>query len=241
MRYAAVLEGPVASLAKCAQCFTSDLCRITELNSLWVLKSSSFNSCSSSSDVFPLADRMISTVRRILSLYCGLSYPLTVTSIQCIHPAGHICGNTIRAAQSTVITSPKAMTELAGRIHERPLATAIFESTLTDDTIKEALTLYQDTENRWADVYNIIEFLGGPDQIGQSGLGARTVASVVKRTANHYRHLGHPKSFLLPSNPPTLGEASLFAKRALSRWIESRLLVAPSIGAAAITRQSARR
>jgi len=124
------------------------------------------------------------------------------------------------------------MTELARRIHERPLATAIFESTLTDDTIKEALTLYQDAENRWADVYNIIEFLGGPDQIGQSGFGARTVASVVKRTANHYRHLGHPNTFLLPSNPPTLGEASLFVKRALSRWIESRLLVAPSICAA---------
>jgi hypothetical protein len=82
------------------------------------------------------------------------------------------------------------MTELAAPTHEQPLATAIFESTLKDDEIKEALTLYQDTENRRADVYNIIEFLDGPNQIEQSGFGARKAARVATQTANHYRHLG---------------------------------------------------
>jgi hypothetical protein len=83
--------------------------------------------------------------------------------------------------------------------------------------------LFPDTENRWTDIYDMIEFLGGPEQIEQSGLGTAKVARVVKRTANHYRHLGCRELYPLPSNPPTLDEASLFAKRALSCWIESRL------------------
>jgi hypothetical protein len=223
MRYVAVLESPVAGLAECARCFTSDLCRITELKGRWVLESSSFNLCSNPSDVFPLADAMLFIVRRIMSLYNGLSYPPTVASIQCIDAGGQLCGNTIRSSSIIKITSPTAMTELETPIHEQPLATAILESTLKDIKIKEALTLYQDIEHRWADVYDIIEFLGGPKQIEQSGRGGGKVATVVKRTANYYRHLGRPKPYPLPSNPPTLGEASLFAKRALSHWIESRL------------------
>lgn len=223
MRYVAVLESPLAGLAEWVRCFTSDLCRVTELNGRWVLGSSSFDSCSSPSEVFPLADAMLLTVRRIVSLYHGLSYPPTVAFIQCIDEAGQVCGRAVRGSFTIKITSPTAMSELTKPVRDKPLATAIWESTLTDAKIREALRLYQDFEDRWADVYDIIEFLGGPDQIEQSGFGGGNVASVVKQTANHYRHLGRQNPHPLPSNPPTLREASLFAKTALSKWIESRL------------------
>jgi hypothetical protein len=223
MRYVAVLESPVAGLAEWVRCFTSDLCRVTELNGRWVLDSSSFDGCSSPSEVFPLADAMLLTVRRIVSLYHGLSYPPTVAFIQCIDEAGQVCSRTVRGSLTMKITSPTAMSELTKQVSDQPLATAIWESTLTDPAIREALTLYQDFEDRWADVYDILEFLGGPDQIEQSGFGAGNVASVVKRTANYYRHLGRQNSRPLPSNPPTLPEAALFAKRALRLWIEARL------------------
>lgn len=89
--------------------------------------------------------------------------------------------------------------------------------------VREALKLFKDTEHRWSDVYDIIEFLGGPTQIGRSGWGDKEEARVIKRTAAYYRHLGNPKPSLLPGNPPTLDAASLFAMRALRLWIESRL------------------
>jgi hypothetical protein len=122
-----------------------------------------------------------------------------------------------------MITSPTAITELTIPVHGKPRATAILERAQKDAKISEALRLYRDIENRWADVYDIIEFLGGPKRIEQSGLGTRKEASLVRQTANAHRHLGSLKPAPLPPNPPTLAKASLFAKQALSRWIESRL------------------
>jgi hypothetical protein len=75
MRYVAALESPVTGLTECAQCFNSDLCRITNLNGVWVLESSKFNNCSRPLEVFPLADELLSVVRHIMSLYSGLNYP----------------------------------------------------------------------------------------------------------------------------------------------------------------------
>lgn len=223
MRYLAVLESGMTNLSELARCFNSDLCRILEFESAWVLESSRFNACSSPLEVFPLADATLSVVRRILSLYCGLGYPLTVSYIQCIDAAGQRCGRTIRSIMAITVTSATAIADMTIPIHGQPLATAIFERSQKDGKITEALKLYQDTENRWGDVYDIVEFLGGPNQIEQSGLGTRKEAGLVKQTANYYRHLGRPEPDLLPPNPPTLAKASLFAKRALSRWIESRL------------------
>src|ERR1039457_1705902 len=68
--YLAVLEeSPVTGLAESAECFASDLCRITKFSDRWVLESSEFNACSDPKGVFPLADATLSVVRRILSLY----------------------------------------------------------------------------------------------------------------------------------------------------------------------------
>jgi hypothetical protein len=223
MRYVVVLECPVAGLEGLDKCFNSDLCRITKFNERWVLESSEFNVCSKPNDVFPLADKTLSDVRRILALYRGLSYAFTVSSIQCIDDNGRPSGNCIRASLTVMIVSPTAVTELGTPIHGQPIGTAIYEGALKDSKIKEALELYQDTENRWPDVYNIIEFLGGPDGIGKLGFGTKTEAEVVKRTANHYRHLGATKPYPVPTKPPTLNDAAFFAKRLLRGWLESRL------------------
>jgi hypothetical protein len=224
MRYVAVLESPAADLAKYARCFTSDLCRISNLGGLWVMESSQFNACSDPRQVFPLADATLAVVRRILSLYHGLAYyPLSVGNIAEIDDRGHLRAKAARGSVRVIILSPTAMEEMTTLIHGQPIATAILERAQKDVKISEALKLFQDAEDRWADVYDIIEFLGGPNLIEQSGLGTRKEAREIKQTANYHRHLGRAKPFPLPSNPPTLGEASRFAKRALRQWIESRL------------------
>ena len=169
MRYVAVLESPVAGLAECAQCFKSDLCRVTELNGVWVLESSAFDACSAPGRCSPLADEMLSVVRRIMSLYNGLSYPPAVKSILCLDTSGQRSSNTIRSTLTFKVTSPTAVTELTKPVDRRPLATAIYERAVRDPNVSQALKLYQDVENRWGDVYDIIEFLGGPKQIERSG------------------------------------------------------------------------
>jgi hypothetical protein len=188
-RYVAVLECPVTGLAECSQCFVSNQCRITKFQDRWVLESSDFNVCSNPNAVFQVADSMLSVVRRIFSLYRGLSYPFTVDYIQSIDIDGKPCGRTIRASFTIMVTTPTAMTEMTAPIHGQPLATAIFEGAQKDAKISEALKLYQDIESRWADVYDIIEFLGGPKQIEKSGLGTAKEARVVKQAANYYRQL----------------------------------------------------
>jgi hypothetical protein len=57
-----------------------------------------------------------------------------------------------------MVTSPTAITELTIPVHGKPRATAILECAQRDAKISEALKLYRDIENRWADVYDIIEF-----------------------------------------------------------------------------------
>lgn len=126
MRYVAVLECPVTGLAECAKCFTSDQRRIADLNGRWVLESSTFNGCSAPGEVFPLADELLSVVRRIFSLYHGLTYALTVKSIQCVDDDGQLCGNTIRSSVTFRIVSPTAMAELATLINGKPLCNSDF-------------------------------------------------------------------------------------------------------------------
>ena len=223
MRYLAVVQSQSGVLEHFVNSFSSDACRITRFNEVWAFESPAFNASSSAAEVFPLADALLSDVRRILSLYGGMSSPVTVNYIQCVDENGQPCGISIRSTITIHMMSPTATTELATPVHGQPLGTAILEASLKDTKIKEALTLFQDLENQWADVCDIIEFLGGPDLVERSGLCTRKEARTIKQTANYYRHLGSPNPSLLPPNPPTLPQASLFARRLLRRWIESRL------------------
>ena len=228
-RYVAVLESPVTGLPESAQCFVSDLCRITQLDGIpklegkWVLESSQFNVCATPSEVSPLANKILSAACRIMSLYFGLSYRPIVKFIQCLDTGGQPCGNEVRISFTLKTTSRDAMENLTKPIDGRPRATAIFEAAHKDAKIRYALDLYQDIEDRWPNVYDIIEFLGGPKGIKNSGFGTEKETTTVKQTANHYRHLGSQKQFPLPSKPPSLPQAAYFAKKALSHWIESRL------------------
>jgi hypothetical protein len=92
-----------------------------------------------------------------------------------------------------------------------------------DSEITEALSLGGQERPTWPRIYDIIEFLGGPESISESGFASKREIVRVRQTANHYRHLGAPRKNSLPKNPPTLLEASQFATEILKRWIFSRL------------------
>jgi len=102
------------------------------------------------------------------------------------------------------------------------LATAALSLAASDHAVREALSLVGSGEPTWPRIYDIIEFLGGPHLIAESGLASKKKTACVRRTANHYRHLGNPQNAKLPSNPPTLRVANLFALDILQRWIAQK-------------------
>jgi hypothetical protein len=103
------------------------------------------------------------------------------------------------------------------------VATDVLSRAANDPAVTEALSLHGNEAPTWARVYDIIEFLGGEGSIKKAGFAPRSETRRVRQTANHYRHLGSPRSNRLPPTPPTLAEAGVFAKELLRKWIATRM------------------
>jgi hypothetical protein len=221
MRYAAVLNGQANLFESVAACFASDAARIKKLGETWVLESSTFNSCGEPTEVFPIADRILGLIHRILALYCNLDSVFTVAYVQAFTAEGRPSRRGIRGAISVTVISARGIAELANQSGGQPLGSTIAQKAASDPAVDEALNLRGDFG--WSHVYDIIEFLGGADGISRAGWATKKRTREVRQTANHFRHLGSPKASPLPLGSPTIDEARVFAGDLLKRWIASRL------------------
>ncbi len=223
IRYAAaVLKGQPYMLESLAECFVSDDARIRKHEEDWILESSEFTSCTTGELVFPIADDIASRLQRILALYCGAEETLSVGHINFIDAAGKEW-RAIRGALTINVISSQGLAELKTMRGTQPLASAIFHTVIHDATVKEALALHGKGGLGWSQVYDIIEFLGGENGIAKARYANKKLTRAVRQTANHYRHLGRPKNYRLPSNPYTLAKASEFARGLPKRFISSRI------------------
>ena len=222
---AAVLKGPPHMLQWIAPCFVSDDARIKKCDEDWILESSEFVSCTTGEQVFPIADDIVSRIHRILSLYCGATdSTISVEHIYWINSRGEPL-RSIRGSIAFDVLSSTGAAELKTLIDSRPLASVVFQTMMADSAVNEAFHLHGESGLNWSQVYDIIEFLGGEAGIEQYGYAKRKDSRNVRRTANHYRHLGSKQKYRLPSKPPTLAEAIEFARNLLKRWISSRFLI----------------
>lgn len=219
MRYLAVLQGQPNVLEWVAQCFVGERLRIRKLGKQWVLESQEFDSCKEPPDVFPIADALVSRIHQILALYCHLHTPLWVQGVQGFDAEGRPFKSSIRATTSVEVCSSKGIAELSDLKANRSFGDEILELAESDPAVMEALNLRGEKPVGWSHVYDVIEFCGGVE-------GARKLSSVsrkrvreIKQTANHYRHLGSPKNYPLPTAPPSSDEASTFARDLLKKWI----------------------
>jgi len=224
MRYAAVLKGQAEVFERVAPCFASDTARIKKVVDQWVLESSAFNSCGEPSEVFPIADATLDLIHRILALYCGLCSPFTVAFIQEFNAEGTPSRRGIRGISTITIYSSRGIAELANQSGAQPLGSAIIQMAVSDAAVSEALDLRGEQRLGWSQIYDIIEFLGGANEIERAGWASKNRTSDIRRTANHFRHLGSPKNYPLPARPPSINEASIFAGDLLKRWMASRLM-----------------
>jgi hypothetical protein len=214
-------------LESVAACFDSDDAKIRKQEEDWVLESSAFASCVDGEQVFPIADDLVSRMHQVLSVYCGATETLSVGHIYWVDAEGKKL-RTIRGALPVNVISSKGLAELKTRRGAQPLGSAVLNAMINDATVKEGLALHGSDGLSWSQVYDIIEFLGGEAGIDKAGYATRKHTRFVRQAANHYRHLGSPKIYLLPTNPPTLADAGAFASNLLKQYISSRLTGPPA-------------
>ena len=135
-------------------------------------------------------------------------------------------GEPVRQRLRDLITvrvySAAGLRELSVSSNRTSLGSALLARAVDDPAVAEALKLVGERDLGWPQIYDIIEFLGGAKEISSSGLGSRSRTELVRRTANHYRHLGRRVPDLLPTNAPTLAKAQLFVTGILKRWLATR-------------------
>jgi hypothetical protein len=223
LRYAAaVLKGQPDMLESVAACFDGDDARILKHEEGWILESPAFASCVDGAQVFPIADDLLSRIHQVLSLYCDATETLSVEHVYWINAEGKKL-RALRGFLPVNVISSKGLAELKTKRGSQPLGSAVMQAMSDDAAVKEGLTLHGADGLSWSQIYDIIEFLGGEAGIAQAGYAIAKETRIVRQTANHYRHLGSPKKYPLPSNPPLLADSSEFASKLLRRFISGRL------------------
>ena len=227
--YAAALKGEKHVLEDIAPCFNTALSTIRRRDDEWILESSNFEGCQSVEEVYTVANALLRQIHQVLALYLELpsapsvgvpTAPFSISSIMVFD--GDIL---VRRRMWAVIgfnaygSAIKTLSPTASG----SLATDVLSLAASDPAVREALSLGGDEALTWSRIYDVIEFLGGPSLIAESGRSSKKKKTTrVKQTANHYRHLGNPQNDKLPSNPPTLRAASLFAFDILQKWIAQK-------------------
>jgi hypothetical protein len=205
-------------------CFTSTIANIRKLDGQWILESSMFGACDSHEKVYASAMGLLSTIHSVLALYMGVSgEPFSIGSTMKLTDDEQLIDRRIYGGLLTVNTVRPAH-EVLPSTASGSLATDLLSRVAADPAMAAALSLVGHfAKTDWPQVYDIIEFFGGVRGIEKSGFAPRSEVRRVRQTANHYRHLGSPTAYPLPSNPPTLSEAGRFVKDIMKRWIATRL------------------
>jgi hypothetical protein len=219
---ATVLTGQSDFLESIAPCFVSENAKLKKLGEKWVLESLEFTRCTSAEQLFLVADDLVSRIHSILALYINSTPSLAAKYVYWTDGEGHPW-RVIRGSSGFDIISSKGLAELRKASGTQPLASAVFQAISQDSTVREALKLHGESKLGWSQIYDIVEFLGGVDEIVKAKFASKNKTRIVRQTANHHRHLGSTRGFPLPSNPPSLAEGQDFARGLLKLWIASRL------------------
>jgi hypothetical protein len=214
MPYAAVITSAASTpknlLEDIAPSFVSDIITIRRREGEWIVESSSFEPYDSDEKLYEAANKLVSRLHNVLALYLGLhGESLSVRALLRLTDDDDKLIARRRYVTFTVdIVRPakQALNPTASG----SLGIVVLSRAATDCKIAEALSLVGHEALTWGRIYDIMEFVG--DKPGK-----------MRQTANHYRHLGNPRNYPLPSNPPTLAEAGLFATNLLKDWTATQI------------------
>ena len=223
-KFAAVIADQIDVLKDFAPFFNASDARIRLHNKTWVLESEIFESLASADDVFDPANQLLRRISEILALYVSLHAKLSASAILQFDTNGKLVRNRLRAYFDVQTISSSS--ELATKIHDLPLGNRLLKVAYADTSLAAAFGLLGFSSLTWPQIFNLMEYLGGENEIVKTGLATRAETRRMRQTANHYRHLGAPKLTPLPANAPKLGDGVIFISGVLKKWIDSRFGVA---------------
>lgn len=221
MKFAVQLvNGTKPLMANVIDCFQGDFARIRQVGDEWFLESSLFEACTAPVEVFPIADKLLRLMHRFTAVYGRLFMFSDTGYAQEFSDEGVPLRRALRATTRVQIYVLEGLQELQVLRRGSSVGSALVARAATDARLQEALALIGDVpELQWAQVYNILEFLGGVDAVTKKKWATREQVRKCRETANHHRHLGSPKKYPLPANPPTIGQATILVFDLLRKWI----------------------
>jgi hypothetical protein len=219
-----LINGSKPTMENVASCFQGDFARIRNLGDDWFLESSTFDACTAPVQVFPIADELLRLMQRITAVYGRLFAFSEIGYVQAFNDAGMPTTRALRAVQRVQIYTLD-IRELDRPVGNQTLGSALLSATMAEKKLQEALALIGDgDELQWPQIYNILEFLGGENAIIKRRWATRVEIRRCRQTANHYRHLGSPTKYQLPTDAPSRGQAIALVLGLLKRWITSQFI-----------------
>jgi hypothetical protein len=222
VKYSAQLKGLERTFEMIAPSFQGDTLWIVKRGEEWFLDSSELNKCTDGIQAFAVADELLKLIHRTGYLFVRLSPCFEIGYIQPYNDAGEPLRRGLRASARLNVISSEGIKELSHLHGRSTLGSLTVSLTLEDKTIQEAFSLLGDRDIGWHQIYDIVEFIG-PSTIEKRKWATKKDVRILKQTANHHRHLGRPKKYPLPLNPPTLGQSQTLALKLLKLWLLERL------------------
>jgi hypothetical protein len=225
MRYAVQLVGgSKPTMEHASKCFQGDVARIRSEGDQWFLESCLFDACTAPVQVFPIADELLRIMQNLTAVHGRLFSFAETGYAQAFDDAGAPTQRALRASTRVQIISAEELQELQELQAGQTRGSALVSAVMANKKLQEALALIgAGDELQWAQLYNILEFLGGVNAIVEKKWAARAKVTKCRQTANHYRHLGSPKKYPLPANPPSRGEATTLVLGFLRKWMSGEL------------------
>lgn len=225
MRYAVQLVGgSKPTMESASACFQGDAARIRSDGDEWFLESCLFDACTAPVQVFAIADELLRVMQHLTAVHGRLFSFSDIGYVQAFSDAGAPTARAIRGTTRVQIISAEELQALQESRGGQTRGSALVSAVMANKKLQEALALLGDGYDlQWAQLYNILEFLGGVDTIVKKKWATRGKVGRCRQTANHYRHLGSPKKYPLPADPPSRGEATALVLGLLRNWISEEL------------------
>jgi hypothetical protein len=221
MKFAVRLKDATNVLEDVADSFQGDSARIIKLGDGWFLESSAFDACTTEIEVVRIAQTILPSIHRVCVLYVQLYSNFEIGGVDIFSDTGVLINRTLRDSTQITVYSAEGLQELQNPHGEESLGSAVVGAAMENESVHEALAMLGDLQ--WPQLYNILEFLGGVDAIVKKTWATRGPVIKCRQTANHYRHLGSPKKYPLPPNPPSLSQARSLVLDVLKKWISMQL------------------
>jgi hypothetical protein len=220
-RWIVRLLGSDDALARLSQAFTVPPVQILLDGRDYRLEAAELDGLSRSQDVMNAATRLLDSATALLYVYTGIAAHVRPGNAYWIDGSGREHGIGCSVFGTLCRLEPDAMAKLTAVVpgSERPKVAAILSSAASDLVVAKLLSTIPDHEPSWADLYVLLEIIGGKRVLQGRGYASRSDLNRLFQTANYYRH---GTGVSLPPVPVSIVQARGMVRGFVSRWLERR-------------------